>query len=124
VGLPRLGSYSKNIAGSKIFSDEVKEQLLKNDLDAFAAISEWQKREVLEIFEFIDNAIEGINLPTLLLVSNLPEDSDEIRLLKKTAEYADDARWVQFKDLKHLELSNRSEIVVPRILEFLASLPD
>jgi pimeloyl-ACP methyl ester carboxylesterase len=123
-GLPPLASYQEGIAAHKSFSEEVKKELLKNDLDAFAAISEWLTLEGLEIFDFIDSAIEQINLPTLLLVSNVSEASDEIRLLKKTAEYVKDAKYIQFKELKHLDLSNKSEIVVPHMLDFLASVPD
>ena len=123
-GLAPLDSYKEGISTNKLFSEEVKEELLKNDMDAFAAISDWLILEGLEIFDFIDGAIEQINLPTLLLVSNVPEDCDEIRLLKKTAEYIKDAKYIQFKELKHLDLSNRSDIVVPHILDFLDSVPD
>ena len=123
-GLPNLGSYKENIPKSTLFSEEVKDQLLQNDLDAFAAFSDWSGKGVPEVIDFIQNAIKQLDLPTLLLVSNSPDDSDEIRLLKKTAESIRNARFIQFKDLAHLELSSKSDIVVPYILEFLASIPE
>lgn len=117
-----LESFDEWVSGLKDVPASGKERLLKNDLQAIAAISDWVDKDIQVMIDLIDGEIEHINIPTLLLVSDLPEDSDEIRLLKKSAELIHDATYIKFKELNHFTLHIRSDIVLPHIVDFLASL--
>lgn len=116
-----LESFDEWVTGLKDVPASGKEQLLKNDLKALAAISDWVNKDVQVVIDLIDGAIENINIPILLLVSDLPEDSDEIRLLKKSADLIPDSTYIKFNELNHFSLHIRSDIVLPHIEDFLAA---
>lgn len=115
-------SFEEWVSGLKYATASYKKMLLSNDRQALVAISEWVDKEIQVMIDLIDDAIENINTPCLLLVSNLPKESDEYRLLKKSAELIPGANSITFKDLNHITLHKRSNIVLPYILDFLSSL--
>ncbi len=74
------------------------------------------------MINLIDSAIEHIDIPCLLLASDLSEDSDEYRLLNKSAELIAGATSITFNELNHFNLHRRSDLVLPHIVDFLASM--
>lgn len=117
-----LGTFDKFIHSIDTLTPAQKERWLANDLEAFYAIADWVEREVQLIINLVDTVIKEINVPCLVLMSNLPEESDEFRLLKKTVDLVPNAEFAQFKELSHFELFLRSKFVLPSIKKFLANV--
>ena len=76
----------------------------------------------LEIIAQIDEVIEQIKVPTLLLTSALPEDSQEFWLATKSAATIPGASLVTFEEFNHKELFDHSAAVLPHIQNFLAEV--
>ena len=117
-----LDSFDEWVSGLTDTTASDKEQLLKNDQQALVAITDWVDKEVQAMINLIDSAIEHIDIPCLLLASDLSEDSDEYRLLNKSAELIAGATSITFNELNHFNLHRRSDLVLPHIVDFLASM--
>ena len=96
-----------------------KSRLLNNDRLALLALTDWVEKDIQDILDFVDTAIDLIDLPCLVFMSGLPDDSDEYRLLKKTADTIPDATLIEFNNLTHMDLHKRSDLVLPHIINFL-----
>jgi len=100
-------------------TDKEKEIILNNDRAALLAIQKWVKNDIKDIICSIDSTIEQIDIPMLIFMSGLSEDSDEYRLLTKSVEMAPGAILVEFKELDHRNLHKRSDLMLPHIISFL-----
>ncbi len=78
--------------------------------------------DIVDIIDQIDEVIGEIKAPTLLLTSDLPEDSEEFQLAAKSAAMIPGASLIAFEGFSHKELFNRSAEVLPHIQEFLAEV--
>ena len=96
-----------------------KSRLLNNDRLALLALTEWVEKDIQDILDFVDSTIDLIDLPCLVFVSGPADDSDEYRLLKKTADTIPDAIFIEFKNLTHRGLHKRIDLVLPHINHFL-----
>jgi pimeloyl-ACP methyl ester carboxylesterase len=97
-----------------------KERLYSNDRKAINAIADWMEREIREMMKLVEDAIEKLNVPSLVLMSNLPEESGEFALLNRTANEIPNAELAKYGDLSHLGLFIRGDLTLPKIKEFLA----
>lgn len=117
-----LGAYVEFIHSIDGLTDAARARWLGNDLEALSAIAEWVGRKNEDVIDLVDSAIGEINIPCLVLMSNLPEESDEFVLLKKTASTISIADIAQFNELSHFELFFRSDLVLPKIRKFLGAV--
>ncbi|MDH5507331.1 MAG: alpha/beta hydrolase [Anaerolineae bacterium] len=119
-----LGKFDEFVQSIGGLTAAPKERWLKNDLEALAAIGDWVEQDIQSIIQLVDTVIDDIRVPCLVLMSNLPEDSDEFKLLNKTAATVPHAQSEEFNELSHLELYFRSDLVLPKIKEFLQKIND
>ncbi|MBW8012300.1 MAG: alpha/beta hydrolase [Chloroflexi bacterium] len=115
-----LGAFDEFINSIDSLTALQKERWLSNDLKALNAISDWVVKDNQLIINLVDSVISEINIPCLVLMSNLPEESDEYILLKKTVDLIPNAEFAHFNELSHFELFFRSDLVLPKIKKFLA----
>ena len=99
-----------------------KERILANDRQALKAIAEWLAEEMPSMIKEINAVVDKINVPTLILMSNLKEDSEEYQLLRKSETAIPRASLIDFKDLDHIGLFTNSDKVLPHINKFLRSI--
>jgi len=115
-----LGSFEDFIDSIVGLTSKSKERFLANDLEALKAMADWMEREEQEMTNLVSMVIEEINIPCLVLTSNMPEDSDDFLLLKKTAERIPNAELATYGDLSHIGLFIRGDLTLPKIKAFLA----
>ena len=96
-----------------------KDLLIASDVEAFLAITDWVDRDQPSLIKLVDEVAPTIKQDTLLLMSNLPEDSDEARQMRYTAEAASHAQLQHFPELEHFQLYVRADLVLPHIKKFL-----
>lgn len=114
-----MGKYAEFIHSIDGLTDAAKERWLGNDLEALSAMAEWVGKKNDKLIDLVDSAIDEIDIPCLVLMSDIPEDSDEYVLLNKTAAAVPNAELAQFNELSHLDLFFRSDLVFPKIQKFL-----
>lgn len=115
-----LGAFEEFVRSIDGLSEKQVERYLDNDMEALNAIAGWVERDSQAIIDLVDSTIGDIEVPCLVLMSNIPEDSDEFRLLHKTVALVPQADFVEFKELSHFPLFLRSDKVLPHIKQFLA----
>lgn len=115
-----LGAFEEFVRSIDSLTPAQVERYLSNDMEALNAVADWIERDGQAIIDLVDSTIGEIEVPCLVLMSNIPEDSDEFRLLHKTVALVPQAEFVEFKELSHLDLFYRSDMVLPQIKKFLA----
>ena len=70
-----------------------KNLILANDRQALFAISDWLSEEISSMIDDIDEIINHINAPCLLLMSNLEKYTVEHKLMKKCADVIPNAKF-------------------------------
>ena len=103
------------------FTTPQKERLLTNDKKALAAMAIWLERESQDMIDVVEEVIQSITIPYLMLLTNWDADSDQVALMRKTVNTIPKAEVAEFKGLSHLQLFFRTDIVLPKIKEFLAN---
>lgn len=97
----------------------IKTYFLQNDPEALKAFGTWIDEETPATKDMIYSMIEKSSLPTLILMSNLKNESEVYKLFIKLKEKNPNAKLVQLTELSHLELFTNSEKVLPKIKDFL-----
>jgi pimeloyl-ACP methyl ester carboxylesterase len=103
-------------------SMDKRTHLSEDERQALMAVATWMAADIRDIIDQIDEVIGEIKVPTLLLTSDLPEDSQEFRLAAKSAAIIPGTSLITFGGINHKELFNRSAEVLPHILKFLAEV--
>ncbi|MHA2249065.1 MAG: alpha/beta fold hydrolase [Candidatus Kariarchaeaceae archaeon] len=99
----------------------LKDRFLSNDKLALKVFAGWLANDLPSIIKEIDEIINEVNLPTLLLMSNFEKDSKEYALMLKSANVIPGVKFIHFEDLGHLDIFTESERILPYIKEFLSS---
>jgi pimeloyl-ACP methyl ester carboxylesterase len=115
-----MGAYEEFINSLDSLTPAQKERRLTNDKEAFLAMADWMDRDILEMKELFEEVIKEIDIPCLVLTSNLPEESEVLMQMNKAAKVIPNAELVAFGELSHLDLFFRSDITLPIIMKFLA----
>ncbi|MHA2170952.1 MAG: alpha/beta fold hydrolase [Candidatus Kariarchaeaceae archaeon] len=103
-------------------SQASKERIFTTDRHALKAIADWCVKEIPFIIKEISSTIDKINVPTLILMSNMGEDAEEYQILKKAESVISGSRLIHFEDLNHGEIFRHSDRILPYIKEFLSSI--
>lgn len=93
---------------------ERREQLLDNDPDALLA-----NREAYEKWPSAEDILLGLNLPCLIFVG---EADSRYPMAREGAKHIPLARFISFPGLNHLQAFSRSDLVLPHIKDFLATV--
>jgi hypothetical protein len=95
---------------------------LKVDRGSYLPITEFATREAPSIIERIENLVQSVQVPCLVITSEYEGESDEFNLLKLTADSIPESVFVTKSGFSHPEILIRSDEIIPHIREFLAGL--
>jgi pimeloyl-ACP methyl ester carboxylesterase len=102
-------------------SIQQKERLLTNDKAALAAMASWGDREAQNMIDLVEEVIQSITVPYLMLMTDWDTEGEQFDLMRKTVTTIPNAEVAEFKELPHIKLSASPDIALPRIKVFLAN---
>jgi pimeloyl-ACP methyl ester carboxylesterase len=104
------------------FPPPIRERLLKVDKEKYLIIIGFIASELPKIIERINNLIQHVKIPCLVITSEYEGESEDFELLKKTAESISGSVLITKEGFTHQDILIRSEEIIPHIKEFLNDL--
>ena len=115
-----LDSFDEFIESKDGISSSHKQRYLANDREALEAIADWRERENQMIINLVNEVVEEISIPSLILTGDLKDDRGKKIIVEKAASFIADFELVKFESLSHVEVLTRSDLTLPKIKSFLA----
>ncbi|MFX1300155.1 MAG: alpha/beta fold hydrolase [Promethearchaeota archaeon] len=104
------------------FPPPIRERLLKVDKKKYLLMVSSLGSEISNILERINNLIQQVNIPSLVITSEYEGDSEDFELLKKTANSIAGSVLITKEGFSHQDILIRSDEIIPHIKEFLKDL--